>query len=210
MRTLIDLSLPIFEGMPYYPTDPPTMLRQAKNIEQHRTRVTEVNFGSHTGTHVDAPSHVLQGGKSLEKMDLSCFLGSAVKLRLERLMDYDLAGLRFDGVLLETGWGQWYGEPRKYHGSSRPSIPLSLVDTLLERDLKFFGCDLPGVDQSGAKDKIIHNRFLGRDVVIYENLANLEKLPDAVIFTFVGLPLNFQGIDGSPVRAVAILEGGGL
>jgi arylformamidase len=62
-----------------YPTAPPTMLREVKNIEQHRTRVTEVNFGSHTGTHVDVPSHVFLCGKSLEQMDLSCFLGSAVR-----------------------------------------------------------------------------------------------------------------------------------
>jgi kynurenine formamidase len=47
-------------------------------------------------------------------------------------------------------------------------------------------------------------------VVIYENLANMEKLPDVAPFTFVGLPLNFKGIGGSPVRAAAILEGGGL
>lgn len=205
MSMLIDLSLPLFEGMPYYPTDPPTTLREAKNIEHDRTRVTEVRFGSHAGTHVDVPSHVFQDGKSLEQMDLSCFLGTAVKLHIDRFMEYDLARLQYDGVLIETGWGQWYGDPRKYHGSSRPSIPLFLVDRLLERNLRFFGCDLPGVDKSGALEKIVHGKFFARNVVIYENLTNLQKLPEAAPFTFVGLPLNFQGIDGSPVRAVALL-----
>jgi len=143
-------------------------------------------------------------------MNLSRFLGSAVKLRLDRFMEYDLASLQFEGILIETGWGQWYGEPRKYYGRSRPSIPLSLADKFMDRDLKFFGCDLPGVDKSGAAEKIIHSMFLARDVVIYENLTNLEKLPEATPFTFVGLPLNLQGIDGSPVRAVAILGGQGF
>ena len=210
MSKLIDLSLPLFEGMPHYPTDPPTILKEAKNIEQDRTRVTEMSLGSHTGTHVDVPSHVFQDGKSLEQMDLSCFLGRAVKLHLDRFMEYDPAGLEYDGILLETGWGKWYGEPHKYHSSARPSIPLFLVDKLLEKGLKFFGCDLPSVDKSGAREKIIHGRLLSRDVVIYENLMNLEKLPEAAVFTFVGLPLNFQGLDGSPVRAVAILEGDGI
>jgi kynurenine formamidase len=53
MRMLIDLTLPLLEGMPYYL--PPTMLLKVKNIELDWTRVTEVNFGSHTGTHVNLP-----------------------------------------------------------------------------------------------------------------------------------------------------------
>lgn len=84
MLRVVDLSLPLFEGMPHYPTDPPTIIRETKSIEHNRTRVSEIRFGSHTGTHVDVPSHVLPGGKSLEQMDLSCFMGTAVKLCLDR------------------------------------------------------------------------------------------------------------------------------
>jgi arylformamidase len=194
--------------MPHYPTDPPTTLKEIKNIEHNRTRVTEVRFGSHTGTHVDVPSHVFQGGKSLEQMDLSSFFGMAVKLRLDRFSEFDLAGLHYDGVLLETGWGQHYTQPKEYHGAARPSIPLTLVEKLLERPFRFFGCDLPSVDESGSIEKLVHGRLLARDIVIYENLTNLHELPVAMPFTFIGLPLNFHGIDGSPVRAVAILEEG--
>ncbi len=208
MRRIIDLSLPIFDGMPHYPTDPPTVFREAKNIENDRTRVTEVKFGSHTGTHLDVPSHVFPGGKSLEEMELSRFFGSAVKLSLDRLDEYDFASFEFEGILLETGWERLYGEPHRYHGRSRPSIPLFFVEKLLNRGLRFFGCDLPSVDESGATEKVVHGKLLAADVVIYENLTNLAGLPEAEPFTFIGFPLNFQGIDGSPVRAVAILEGG--
>jgi kynurenine formamidase len=206
MRRLIDLSLPIFEGMPHYPTDPPTVFAAAKEIVRNRTRVTEVKFGSHTGTHVDVPSHVIEGGKSLEQMDLSSFCGQAVKLRLDRFDQYELQAMEYEGVLLETGWGRCYTDPRGYYGDGRPSIPEAAVDRLLQKGLKFFGCDLPGVDRSGATEKVIHGALFSSGVVIYENLANLGKLPEAVPFTFWGLPLNFQGIDGSPVRAVAVLE----
>ncbi|MHC1725621.1 MAG: cyclase family protein [Syntrophobacteraceae bacterium] len=207
MSRFIDLSLPLFEGMPHYPTDPPTLLREAKSIESSRTRVTQVSFGSHTGTHVDVPSHVFKDGRSLEQMDLSSFLGRAVKLRLDRFFEYDLKGLEYDGVLLETGWGQYYdGEPQRYHGPDRPAISSLVVDKLLDRPLRFFGCDLPSVDRSGVREKIVHSRFLALNLVIYENLTNLEQLPEAVPFTFIGLPLNFQGIDGSPVRAISVLE----
>lgn len=124
--------------------------------------------------------------------------------------NYDLSLLELDGILLETGWGKYRDDPQKYFGSSRPSIPEFVVDKVLEKSLRFFGCDLPSVDKSGTAEKIVHTGFLTRDVVLYENLTNLERLPEAVAFTFIGLPLNFQGVDGSPVRAVAILEGGGF
>ena len=69
-------------------------------------------------------------------------------------------------------------------------------------------CDLPSVDKGGTRGKIIHQKLLSNDVVIYENLANLENLPKGQPFIFIGFPLNIQDIDGSPVRAVAILKDG--
>lgn len=206
MSRIIDLSLPIFEGMPHYPTDPPTLLSKAKSIAESRTRVTLISFGSHTGTHVDVPAHIFEGGRTLEQVDLSSFMGKAVKLRLDRFSHYDLKGLDYDGLLLETGWGQYYSEPDKYHGPQRPDISPSVIDSLLARPLRFFGCDLPSADRSGAPEKFVHSAFLSRNVVIYENLSNLEQLPEALPFTFIGLPLNIMGIDGSPVRAIAILD----
>ncbi|MCP4353693.1 MAG: cyclase family protein [Desulfobacterales bacterium] len=203
MNTLIDLSYPLCNGMPCYPGDPEIMLKQAKD---DRTKVTEISFGSHTATHVDVPSHLLENGKTLGDMDLLSFFGQAVKLSLKNYMKYDPQEFKYDGIILETGWGEYYRDNEKYFGNTRPSIPLSLAESLSATGLKFFGCDLPSVDKSGAKEKIIHQKFLSKNIVIYENLANLEKLPEGAPFTFIGFPLNIPGIDGSPVRAIAVLK----
>ncbi|MBF0301507.1 MAG: hypothetical protein HQK73_00575, partial [Desulfamplus sp.] len=66
--------------------------------------------------------------------------------------------------------------------------------------------DLPSVDQSGVQDKIIHLTFLNKNIIIYENLTNLDKIPEGIPFTFIGFPLNIYDIDGSPVRAVGIKD----
>lgn len=208
MNIIIDLSHPLYQGMPHYPTDPEIRLETVKNIEKNRSKVTEISLGSHTATHVDAPSHIFENGKGLESIDLSHFFGLAVKLNLNNQKEYDLEGIKYDGIILETDWGQYFDEPKRYFSNDRPSIPLSLVEHFIEKNIKFFGCDLPSVDKSGTKEKIIHQKLLSNDVVIYENLANLEKLPNGLPFMFIGFPLNIQDIDGSPVRAVAVLKDG--
>ena len=121
-------------------------------------------------------------------------------------MKYDLEKLKCNGIVLETGWGLHFWNSKIYFGNNRSSIPLSLIENLLKKSLKFFGCDLPCVDKIGTREKIIHRKFLSKDVVIYENLANLTKLPEGIPFTFIGFPLNMQNIDGSPVRAMGVLK----
>ena len=74
---------------------------------------------------------------------------------------------------------------------------------LASRRLRLIGMDLP---TPGRDFFEIHHILLARDVemVIVESLANLDKLPDE--FTFIGFPLNFADRDGSPIRAVALVE----
>ena len=72
--------------------------------------------------------------------------------------------------------------------------------------LKLFGCDLPSVDASGIKHKPVHHALLGSNFIIYESLTNLEELPFLKPFKFWGLPLPLDGLDGSPVRAIGIIQ----
>ena len=71
--------------------------------------------------------------------------------------------------------------------------------------INFFGCDLPSVDSKGSTDKLVHRSFLENDIIIYESLTNLDKLPSLKPFEFYGFPLPFDKLDGSPVRAVGVI-----
>lgn len=205
MSRIIDLSCSMDKHMPCYPGDPEMTLETAKNIKEHGCEVTRISLGSHTGPHVDAPSHMIDGGKSLSDLDLSSFSGRAVKVSLSQNLDEVFEIFQVDGVILETGWGAHFSTPDIYYGPGRPSIPRSFAEALAKRKIKFFGCDLPSVDPSGSGEKAVHMTFLSNDIPIYENLANLDQLPENTPFMFMGFPLNIQGIDGSPVRAVATL-----
>ena len=200
---MIDLSRSMRDNMPCYPGDPKMTVKKAKNIEAHGCDVTEISFGSHTGSHVDAPSHMIKGGKTLSDLDLSHFCGVAVKVALKDSLDDLLKKFEPDGVILETGWGKNFADPDHYYGDKRPLIPVDFANALLRGRIKFFGCDLPSVDKSGAGAKTIHIKLLSNDIILYENLAKLENLPEKIPFIFTGFPLNIFMADGSPVRAVA-------
>ena len=74
-----------------------------------------------------------------------------------------------------------------------------------KKKLPFAG-DLPSVDKSGSVDKKVHRHLLSSDIIIYESLTNLNRLPLLKPFHFYGFPLPFIGLDGSPIRAVGIIN----
>jgi len=202
---LIDLSHPISSNTPTYPTDPKVEFIREKEIETDNTLLHSFKMGTHTGTHLDTPSHVIPRSKTIGDYKLDSFFGVAVKVddtSLSRLNDIDDD---IDGIIYDSGWYTYFDQPSIFFGSERPIIPNEIVEKALQLKINFFGCDLPSVDSSGKKDKPIHHALLGNDIIIYECLTNLKQLLCLKPFTFFGLPLPFQGLDGSPVRAVAFI-----
>ena len=202
----IDLSHPISNEMSTYPSDPDISIVREKEIHLDRTLLHRFTMGTHTGTHLDAPAHIISGGKFLDDFPLSSFIGKTVKVDINSISALDENGERFDGIIVDTGWYRYFNNANKYYGSGRPEIPEILVRKAIEMDIKYFGCDLPSVDVSGSKDKPIHNALLGKDIIIYESLTNLNKLPLLTPFQFYGFPLPFIGLDGSPVRAIGMIH----
>ena len=76
----IDLSHPITDGMPTYPTDPDVCIVQEKKIATDQTLLHRLTMGTHTGTHLDVPAHIIKGGKTIGDFSLDTFLGRAVKV----------------------------------------------------------------------------------------------------------------------------------
>ena len=196
----------MIDGMPTYPSDPNITICQVKSIKDNRTLLHQFTMGTHSGTHLDVPAHMIKGGKTLEDFPLSSFSGRAIKVQINKYKDLDNFNEKIDGIILDTGWYNNFNNPNIFYGSNRPNIPKDLLEFILLKKLKFFGCDLPSVDSSGIKNKPIHQALLGSEIIIYESLTNLDKLPSFKQFEFYGFPLPFIGLDGSPVRAIAKLS----
>jgi kynurenine formamidase len=158
---------------------------------------------------VDAPAHFLVHGASIDAMPLEPFYGPACVLRIPskagaRIYADELTA--FDGlivpgarILIETGWSSHWGVDDYF--KEPPVLTPDSVMLLASRGLALLGIDGPDIS---SNEKLAHEMLLGKGVALLENLAHLDECPDA--FHLCALPLKLDGCDGSPVRAVAIVE----
>jgi kynurenine formamidase len=210
---IIDLSHTIHEGMPVYPGDPLPAIRRALTHEENYCHVDELRLGSHTGTHVDAPYHFLEAGRTIDAVPVERFLGPGVIVdvsaqpALSPIGEADLAPSARaiqvgDFVLLRTDWDRFFGTPEYLR---HPFLGAGGARFLLGRGVALVGIDAMSVDPSAADAENAaypaHDILLGGGVLIVENLRDLRRVPETRgLFSF--LPLKLKGSDGSPVRAV--------
>ena len=209
---ILDLTYVISPHMPVYPgTEGPT-LSPACTHEKDGFQETLLSMYSHTGTHMDAPAHVFAGRASLDELPASQFVGKATVIRCDDLgeggkitMEHlrkNPAAEQADFLLFHTGWGQYWGKP-EYYGDY-PCVTAEVVDFLIQTGKKGVGLDTISLDPIASLT--LHRQVLSTNkTVIIENLNNLDKLPEG-LFTLCALPLRYENADGSPIRAVAILE----
>lgn len=209
-RMLFDLSHPVHPGMPGYPGDPEVRFGPGLELAVDGANVATIQLGTHTGTHLDAPAHVVPGGRTVDQLDLKLLHGCAYIARLRapastgQLLELgDLVELpaQLPAITcIATGWDTRFSTPAR---TAHPAVSLALAETLWERGARVLGVDTLSPDPTGddASGLPVHEFWLGYDGVIVENLRGLTSLSARVGMSL--LPLALAGLDGSPVRAVA-------
>lgn len=204
---IIDLSFNLEDGMDVYPGSLPVKIARFIKFEDRGFNDTYLDMGAHIGTHLDAPFHFIPNGKGVDEVDLSKCYGEALLLLIkkgkgETVTVADLRPFKESielarRIVVKTGWFEKWGT--KEYFEDFPTLNDEAASWLLERGLVLLGTDTPSaVSEKG------HEALLGSEVVIVEalNLANL----DSPRFIISVLPLKVTGSDGSPIRAVAIVE----
>jgi len=209
---IVDLTYSIYEGMPVYPGTEPPQILDACTIEGDGFAEKKITFFSHTGTHMDVPAHIMEGGATLDHLAVERFCGKAcvvdVRPAIGRAIDRAmfkpcqaiLDGMDF--ILLRSGWSALWGDEGYLRGY--PVLTPEAAEWLCQLGLKGIGVDMLSVDGEGSPDFPIHRILLARNILIIENLTNLDALPPD-IFDFWCLPLQIANGDGAPVRAVAVI-----
>ncbi|MCX5884059.1 MAG: cyclase family protein [Deltaproteobacteria bacterium] len=209
---LIDLSHPLFDSMPVYPGSESPVFETVATVSHEGYAEKRITLFSHTGTHLDAPSHILSWGLSLDRLPVDHFAGSASVLdfssdsgrsiEIDDLIPYRYLIQNSDFVLIHTGWSRHWGLAAYYTGY--PILSGNAADWICGFSLKGLGIDAISVDPLHSPELPVHRRLLEQQVIIVENLTRLQDLPQSG-FTFFALPLRIQDSDGSPVRAVAMI-----
>lgn len=203
MEKIIDISLPIDEKTVVYPGNPKVNI---KTIYGKNSAHSEIKFSSHTATHVDVPKHVFKKGFGVDKIDLKKVIGECRVFDMIRVKesikveDLEKENIKKgERILVKTknslrGFKKFYTDYVYLDGDA--------AEFLAQKKISLFGIDYFSVKKRGGKDIRPHTELLRNGIVIFEGLDLSEVKPGK--YFFIGLPLKFTNLDGSPARAVLI------
>lgn len=202
-----DISVGIKTDMLVWPGDDPVKINWAARIQDgEMSNISMMEIGTHAGTHIDMPLHFIDGGASLDDLELDKLLGIAVVVEVPdsiKVIDWDFLEKqnlqKTKRLLFKTSNSKLWRNP-----SAEFSQDYVAVDPSGARWLVDHGCQLVGIDYLSIapydKTEEPHEILLSNGVVILESI-NLDQVP-AGKYELVCLPLNLVGREASPVRAI--------
>lgn len=209
-----DLSRTIRSEMPVFPGDPEVSVDPHATMASDGYRVSTVDCGTHTGTHVDAPSHTEPEGRTIDEFPVERFVFDAVRVDLRGrdprsgIGPDALPATDADAVVLHTGWDDYWGEQTALdHPFLTPAAAAYCVEQGYDVATDALNVDpTPSERAAPAEPDGVpaHHALLGAGHLIVENLTDLSGLPER--FELRAMPLKIADGDGAPVRAVARYE----
>ena len=210
---IVDLTM-AWPDVPTYPGHPEPMIYRTSTFKENGKQVSKLEIGTHSGTHIDAPRHYIEGGGTVEDIPLETLCGPAYVLdltecrgavdaaTLTRTLGYQRRAqrllLRYDGHKRLGSMDYYFKQPWLTEDAAR---------WLVEKaECLLIGMDTPMPDSpENIKEMPVHKILLGAGVVIAEYLVNLDKIR-ADTCDLIVAPLKIKGGDGAPARVFAIVQ----
>jgi kynurenine formamidase len=234
---IIDLTHSFDEKTIYWPTEPGFKLQKENEGMTEKGYFYASNLFTapeHGGTHIDAPHHFSEKGRTVDEIPLEQLIGTGiivdVSAKCMKDRDYQITvddfqewekqnGQISEGaiVLLRTGFGKYWPDRARYMGTDErgkeavaklhfPGLGIEAAKWLAdERRIKAVGLDTPSIDYGQSTLFETHVALAERNIPNFENLANLSELP-LKGFRVIALPMKIKGGSGGPVRIAAIIE----
>ena len=206
-----DLTHIIYSDMPVFPGTEQPIFEKANTLEKDGFQEAKITMYSHTGTHIDAPAHMLSDGPYLDDLDIEHFIGNATILDfsnidtklidVDSLKPYEDKIKKVEFLIIKTGWSKYWGDKRYYEDF--PSLSEESAKWLSTFNLKGIGIDAISIDDMKSTTFAVHKILMPKNILIIENLTNLDSI-NSEYFILSILPLKNKNADGSPVRAVSI------
>jgi kynurenine formamidase len=231
---LVDLTYTFDDKTIYWPTEdgfhlelgPHGLTPQGYYYSANRIAAAE-----HGGTHMDAPSHFAEGKLTADLVPITSLVGPAVvidvsaaaakdrdyRLQIEDLKRWEAKYGRIPAdaiVVMRSGWGRFWPDKLKVLGTDRKGDVANLhfpgfskdaaVWLVTQRSIHAIAVDTPSIDYGPSKDFIVHQTINGANKPGFENVANLDRLPESGA-TIIALPMKIGGGSGAPARIIAVL-----
>ena len=209
---LVDLTHPIDASTPVFPGSQPVQVMEASTITADGYAEKRICLDSHTGTHMDAPAHMLSHSQTLDTFAISDFYGKAVladlrsasqsDIGLEQLTPYAQPLKKTSFLVLRTGWAERWGSDEYFHDF--PALTAQAAEWLVVLGIRGIGIDAISIDRMESTTFPIHHILFKAGVFVIENLTNLDGLGQE--FSLGCFPLKIKDADGAPARVVAFIE----
>ncbi|MHB1390232.1 MAG: cyclase family protein [Thermoleophilia bacterium] len=205
---IIDISVPVYTGMVFYPGDPGAVVEPVNRIAQGDVaNISQLTLGSHTGTHVDAPHHFNNDGATVDHLPLDVLVGPARVVDLSASVDFiqrsELEAAGAGGatrLLLKTANSRLWAQPE--FSWEYVSLADDAADYLVEAGVLLVGIDYLSIERYKSEDFHVHHALLGAGMTILEGIDLTGVEPGD--YELVCLPLKIMDGDGAPARAVLI------
>lgn len=204
---IVDLAHTFTPNMPVYPGDPKATLEQTAFIDNDTYNDHRLSTLMHVGTHMDAPLHMIDGGKTMDEISPEHFFGNGILIDVRGRKAIDSTALKdveIDKgsiILLYTGFGEKYRTDDYF--TNYPEVKEDFAQQMVASEVKMVGMDMLGPDYDSPWTA--HKILLGHDIFILENLTNLDHLVGVKQFDIIALPAKLAS-DAAPVRVVAIIK----
>lgn len=209
---IYDVTVPVSNELPTWPGDPGVQLSDWLSLAAgDAANVSMLNLGAHTGTHVDAPAHFIEGAAKVESLSLEVLIGAAVVVEVppdlvvideEFVVQNCPAGV--ERVLFKTRNSAFWNESEPRFHSDFTYLDLPAAQRLAQQGIRLVGIDYLSIEKFDSEKHETHIALLSRGVVILEGL-NLTGIP-AGNYELLCLPMRLRSNkgDGAPARAVLI------
>lgn len=201
----------IVPSMRVFPGSPQPSFIEWSKFEIHGYSSEVMFLSTHTGTHIDAPSHFIPDSRTIDKIKVSRFVSRSILIKIPKKADQqitlnDIINCKInanDTVVFATGWEKRFKNDN--YMMNNPGLSLDAAEYLVSNRVNAVAIDGPSIDRGVDNNFDIHSALLSNDIPIIENLCNLEELSTVKSFTLIVNPLKLVGASGSPVRAIALV-----
>jgi arylformamidase len=210
---ILDLTREISTDTKVFPGSPLPKFITWNKMEIHDYHSEVVFMSTHTGTHMDAPSHFVTGVSSIDQIPVNRFISRAILVKISKTSDELITAgeieaskikiLEGNSVVFSTSWENEVDND--YYFNHSPGLSEDAAEYLIDKRVNAVCIDSPSIDRGSDINFPVHKLLLSKDILIVENLCNLSKI-DNQNFTLIMTPLKLSGASGSPIRAIAISE----
>jgi len=202
---IYDVTLTISDKLITWPSDPTVSIRKTRLISQGNScNVSELKFGSHCGTHIDAPYHFEENGIKIDQIPLDYLVGTATVFDIKNKEKIDLEDIKplklknRERVIFKTINSTFWKLPE--FKKDFVYITKEAARHLVDSGVKVVGIDYLSVEKFGSKPADTHHIFLRNGVVLIEGLDLINV--EAGDYELIALPLKIKDCDGSPARVI--------